>query len=100
MTVEISLAPYYPQANGKLERWHQSLKRERIRERTPLSLEDAKRLIQQYVDHYNHVRLHSAIGYVTPNDMLRGRQATIHAERDRKLEAARQQRSSRRQQAA
>ncbi|HXM19929.1 MAG TPA: hypothetical protein VN948_01520 [Terriglobales bacterium] len=52
------------------------------------------------MDHYNNVRLHSAIGYVTPNDMLMGRQAAIHAERDRKLEEARQQRSSRRQQAA
>jgi hypothetical protein len=41
-----------------------------------------------------------AIGYVTPNDMLAERQAEIHAERDRKLEAARQQRQSRRQQAA
>lgn len=40
----------------------------------PLSLEDAKRLVQQYVDRYNNVRLHSAIGYVTPNDMPAGRQ--------------------------
>lgn len=62
-------------------------------------MEDAKRLIQQYVDRYNHVRLHSAIGYMTPNDMLAGRQGTIHAERDRKLEEARQQRQLRRSQA-
>jgi hypothetical protein len=61
---------------------------------------NAKRLIQQYVDRYNNVRLHSAIGYVTPKDMLAGRQVEIHTERDRKLEAARQQRQSRRQQAA
>jgi Integrase core domain/Transposase len=88
----VRASPYYPQSNGKLERWHKSLKRECIRERTPLSLEDAKRLIQDYVDRYNHVRLHSAIGYVTPNDMLMGRQAAIHAERDRKLEQARKQR--------
>ena len=67
---------------------------------TPLSLEDAERLIQQYVDRYNYVRLYSAIGYVTPNDMLAERQVEIHAERDRKLEAARQQRQSLRQQAA
>jgi putative transposase len=52
------------------------------------------------VDRYNYVRLHSAVGYVTPKDMLAGRQQEIHAERDRKLEAARQQRQSRRQQAA
>jgi putative transposase len=47
-----------------------------------------------------NVRLNSAIGYVTPKDVLAGRQQEIHAERDRKLEAARQQRQSHRQQAA
>src|SRR3989454_9119612 len=82
----------HPQSNGKLERWHQSLKRECIRPGTPLNREDAQRLIQRYVDHYNTVRLHSAIGFITPQDMLAGRQTEIHATRDRKLEAARQQR--------
>ena len=52
------------------------------------------------MDRYNHVRLRSAIGYVTPSDMLAGRQAEIHAERDRRLEDARQQRQLRRRQAA
>jgi hypothetical protein len=45
-------------------------------------------------------RLNSAIGYITPKDMLAGRQQEIHADRDRKLEAARQQRHIRRQSAA
>jgi DNA-binding response OmpR family regulator len=63
-------SPYYPQSNGKLERWHKSLKSECIRPSTPLTREDALRLIQTYVDHYNTVRLHSAIGYVTPQDSL------------------------------
>jgi putative transposase len=96
----VRTSPYYPQSNGKLERWHKSLKSECIRPGTPLSQPDAERLIQQYVDHYNTVRLHSAIGYVTPADMLAGRQKEIHAERDRKLEEARQKRQLRRQQAA
>jgi len=96
----VRTSPYYPQSNGKLERWHKSLKSECIRPGTPLSPEDARRLIQHYVDHYNQVRLHSAIGFVTPMDMLAGRQAEIHAARDRKLEAARAQRQLRRQQAA
>jgi putative transposase len=95
----VRTSPSYPQSNGKLERWHESLKSECIRPGTPLSLEDAKCLIQHYVDRYNNVRLRSAIGYVTPKDMLAGRQVEIHTERDRKLEAARQQRQSRRQQA-
>ena len=96
----VRTSPYYPQSNGKLERWHKSLKSECIRPGTPLSQQDAERLIQQYVDHYNQVRLHSAIGYVTPLDMLAGRQKEIQAARDRKLEEARRKRQLRRQQAA
>jgi transposase InsO family protein len=96
----VRTAPYYPQSNGKIERWHKSLKAECIRPGTPLTQEDARRLIQQYVDHYNTVRLHSAIGFITPADMMAGRQAEIHAARDRKLDEARQRRQKRRQQAA
>ena len=96
----VRTSPYYPQSNGKIERWHKSLKSECIRPGTPLSLEDARRLVEGYVEHYNNVRLNSATGYLTPNDVLAGRQHEIHAERDRKLEAARQQRQSRRRQAA
>ena len=57
---------------------------------TPLSLEDARRIVARYVEHYNHVRLHSAIGYIAPADKLAGREAEIFAARDRKLEAARE----------
>ena len=94
----VRTSPFYPQSNGKIERWHKSLKQECIRPLTPLTLDDARRLIQIYVDHYNTVRLHSALGYVTPQDRLAGRQAEIHAARDRKLEQARSQRQLRRQQ--
>ena len=96
----VRTSPYYPQSNGKLERWHKSVKSECIRPLTPLTLEDGRRLLQRYVDYYNGVRLHSAIGYVTPQDRLAGRQAEIHAARDRKLEQARQLRQLRRQQAS
>jgi len=93
----VRTSPYYPQSNGKIERWHQSLKRECIRPRTPLSLEEARRMVGEYVEHYNCVRLHSAIGYVAPADKLAGREQEIWAERDRKLEAAREARRHRRQ---
>ena len=99
-TTHVRTAPYHPQSNGKPERWHRSLKSECIRSGTPLSQQDAERLIQQYVDHYNNVRLHSAIGYVAPMDMLAGRQKEIQAARDRKLEEARRKRQLRRRAAA
>src|SRR2546425_12089651 len=67
---------------------HCRLKGECIRPGTPLSLEDARRLVEGYVEHYNNVRLNSAIGYITPKDMLAGHQQEIQAERDRKLDAA------------
>jgi hypothetical protein len=87
--------PYYPQSNGKLERWHKSLKSECIRTGIPLTRENALRLIQTYVDHDNTVRLHSAIGFVTPTDMLAGRQKEINDTRDHKLAEARRQRQLR-----
>jgi transposase InsO family protein len=93
----VRTSPYYPQSNGKIERWHGSLKRECIRPKTPLSLEDAKRVVTGYVDYYNNERLNSAIGFVAPRDRLEGRHETIFSERDRKLEAAREQRRLRRQ---
>jgi len=96
----VRTSPYYPQSNGKIERWHKSLKGECIRPGTPLSLEDARRLVEGYVEHYNNVRLNSAIGYITPKDMLAGHQQEIQAERDRKLDAAKEQRKNRRQGAA
>ena len=96
----VRTSPYYPPSNGKLERWHKSLKSECIRPGVPLTPEDARRLIGSYVGHYNTARLHSAIGYVTPADMLAGRQAQIHAERDHKLEAARSRRRLERERAA
>jgi putative transposase len=88
----VKTSPYYPQSNGKIERWHGTLKRESIRPRVPLSLDDARRIVGDYVTHYNGVRLHSAIGYVTPQDKLEGRDRQIFDERDRKLAEARERR--------
>jgi putative transposase len=93
----VRTSPYYPQSNGKKERWYKTLKGECIRVKTPLNLEDARRVVVDFVAHYNDVRLHSAIGYVTPADKLAGREPAIFAERDRKLDAARERRRAARQ---
>lgn len=95
----VRTSPFYPQSNGKLERFHKTLKGECIRAKTPLSLDDARRLVAEYIEHYNTVRLHSAIGYIAPADRLNGKEKEIFKERDWKLEAAREQRRIKRQQA-
>ena len=95
----VRTSPYYPQSNGKIERWHKTLKGDCIRVLTPLSLEDARRIVADYVEHYNNVRLHSAISYVTPKDKLEGRDKEICAQRDRKLAEARERRKQQRQDA-
>jgi transposase InsO family protein len=93
----VRTSPYYPQSNGKIERWHKTLKSECIRPQVPLSDDEARRLVTAYVAHYNNVRLHSAIGYLTPKDKLEGRAEEIHAARDRKLAEARERRKAERQ---
>jgi len=92
----VKTSPYYPQSNGKIERWHRILKEDCIRPGTPLTLEDARRIVARFVEHYNTVRLHSALGYITPKDKLEGREQEIFATRDRKLETARERRKERR----
>ena len=92
----VRTSPYYPQSNGKIERWHGTLKRECIRPGVLLSLEDARRVVGDYIHHYNNVRLNSAIGYIAPVDKLHGRSEDIFRERDLKLETARQARKEKR----
>jgi len=93
----VRISPGYPQSNGKLERYHRTLKEEGIRPRAPRTEEEANTVVEQFVRYYNEVRLHSAIGYITPAGKLAGRAEEIFAARDRKLEAARRRRAENRQ---
>lgn len=92
----VRTSPFYPQSNGKIESWHKTLKRECIRPHAPQSLGDAKRIVGEFVDDYNHRRLHSAIGYVAPADKLAGREIEIFRIRDERIEQARSERQMRR----
>lgn len=84
----------YPQANGKIERYHRTLDKDSIHAITP---DGARATIAARIDHYNNHRLHSAIGYVSPRDKLLGLDTVIWSERDRKLEQARELRRKRRE---
>jgi transposase InsO family protein len=99
-TTHVFCSPYYPQSNGKLERFHRTLNEQAIRPKTPLALDDAKRIVAEFIAHDNQTRLHSAIGYIAPADRLVGRHLDIFAVRDKKLEAARENRKIRRNQPA
>ncbi len=93
----VSTSPYYPPSNGKIERWNQTVKVTTVRPNAPGSLDEARRLVAAFVEHYNTKRLHSAIGYVTPADKLAGWETEIWAARDHQLETARERRRQRRE---
>jgi putative transposase len=75
-------APFHPQTQGKIERWHQTLKNRILLENFYLP-GDLKAQINAFVDHYNNQRYHEAIANLTPADVYFGRGNTILLERER-----------------
>jgi len=75
-------APYHPQTQGKIERWHQTLKN-RILLENYFFPEDLKAQIEVFVDHYNHHRYHESINNLTPADVYFGRGQAILLKRER-----------------
>lgn len=96
----VRTSPYYPQSNGKIERFHRTIKADAIRRFQPSDPEQARKIVAAFVEHYNKTRLNSAIGYIAPVDMLHGCEQEIWKRRDRKLEAAREMRKRRRRNAS
>ena len=75
-------APYHPQTQGKIERWHQTLKNRILLENYYFP-SDLKAQIGAFVDHYNHHRYHESLGNLTPADVYFGRGQTILLQRER-----------------
>lgn len=78
----------YPQSNGKIERFHRTLKEECLSRKSLIDLVDARQQIAEYIQIYNTKRLHSALNYLTPEDYLLGRIESRLEERNRKLKQA------------
>ncbi len=73
-------APNHPQTQGKIERWHQTLKNAILLQNyyLPGALEEA---VEAFVEHYNHCRYHESLGNLTPADVYFGRDHAILSER-------------------
>jgi transposase InsO family protein len=93
----VRTATAYPESNGKKERFYRTIKSECLRSTPLLNRDDAHSVVRRFIEHYNELRLHSAIGYITPADKLAGRAEEIFERRDRKLEEARARRARARQ---
>ena len=76
-------APYHPQTQGKIERWHQTLDRIAFYSTTTTCLVISNGRLTPSSEHYNHVRYHESINNLTPADVYLGRAGTILAERQR-----------------
>ena len=75
-------APFHPQTQGKIERWHQALKNRILLENYFLP-GDLEAQIEAFVEHYNHRRYHESLDNVTPADAYFGRAETILKQRER-----------------
>ena len=75
-------ALYHPQTQGKIERWHQTLKNRILLEIYFLP-DDPGKQIELFVDHYNHERYHESLNNLTPADVYFGRGQSILAKRQR-----------------
>jgi len=75
-------APYHPQTQGKIERWHQTLKNRILLENYFLP-GDLEAQIDAFVGHYNHRRYHESLNNLTPADVYNGRGQTILLEREK-----------------
>ena len=92
-------APYHPMTQGKIERWHQTLKSRILLEHYFLP-GDLEAQVAAFVAYYNHQRYHESLGNLTPSDVYFGRGQAILLERQRIKRQTIQQRRLRHQERA
>lgn len=82
----------YPQANGKIERYHRTIHEECLANKSMINLDDAREQVAEYVDYYNTKRLHSSLYYLTPDDFLNNRITEKLEARNTRLQMAKKAR--------
>ena len=85
---EIPIRVRHPESNGRIERYHRSVREEAFGDRELEDIYQARDLLRQWVNYYNQERLHSALNYLRPVDYYEGNPEILLAERKRKLAVA------------
>jgi len=85
---EIPIRVRHPESNGRIERYHRSVREEAFGDDEKEDYYQARDLLDQWVKYYNHERLHSALNYLRPRDYYMGNPVVLMAERKKKLTEA------------
>lgn len=86
---QIRIRVHHPESNGRIERFHRSLRQEGLSDKELTNQLRAKDVITEWIEHYNTKRLHAALAYLTPEDWLVQRHEERKRERRGKLEQGR-----------
>ncbi len=86
--VDIAIRVRHPESNGRIERYHRSVREEGLADAEPRDLYEARQMVADWVEYYNGKRLHAGIQYLRPADYYRGNPEELIRERQRKLEEA------------
>lgn len=85
---DIPIRVRHPESNGRLERYHRSVREEGLTDREAQDLYQARQFLAEWVEYYNTLRLHSALNYLRPIDYYRGKPDVLLDQRERKLRMA------------
>jgi putative transposase len=88
----ITTSVKYPESNGKIERFNRTISEECLRVKSPITFDDYRIYVEDYINFYNTKRLHSSLNYLTPDDYLLGRKDERLKQRELKLQMAEEHR--------
>jgi transposase InsO family protein len=88
MLKDIKIRIHHPESNGKIERFHRSLREEALSEQTLSDKYKAEEIISKWIGYYNHERLHASLNYLRPIDYFLERSVELLEIRREKISKA------------